>query len=157
MKQSEYEKQNYKNQIETYRESLDEALKENTVLNETLKIKENIKETTQKATDKNKEINGEQNETEEIIINNEYLGGKIKCDECEFETCVKKYLVGHKIKHHRGQYMCPSCKSVFKTVTDLDIHIKSKHEKQRTVQQYKCEKCEQKFGEMYKMRQHSRN
>ena len=66
----------------------------------------------------------------------------------------QKYLVGHEIKHHRGQYMCPSCKSVFKTETDLDIHIKSNHEKRRTVQQYKCEKCEQKFGEMYKMRHH---
>ena len=45
LKQSEFEKQTIKKELEANRESLSTALRENTVLNETVKLHESIKET----------------------------------------------------------------------------------------------------------------
>ena len=44
LKQSEYEKQKLKTEIEAQREALDLALRENTVLNETIRLKNNLEQ-----------------------------------------------------------------------------------------------------------------
>ena len=52
------------------------------------------------------------------------MGQTQKCNACDFQTCVPKYLKGHKVKHS-GQFMCQrGCKLKFILFKDLDGHIK---------------------------------
>ena len=90
-------------------------------------------------------------------ILHETLGEKQKCD---FETCVLKYIKGHKlVKHTRGQYQCQrggGCKATYKTVGELDEHLKNMHnqDKSKEVPIFKCESCDQTFNEKFKFRVH---
>ena len=82
------------------------------------------------------------------------MGQKQKCNECDFKTCVPKYLKGHKVKHS-GQFMCQrGCKMKFTLFKDLDEHIKTAHSHQQPQNVYQCGKCDEKFNETHKLRQH---
>ena len=70
----------------------------------------------------NEKENHSKNE-EEVQITT--MGQKQKCNKCQFETWVPKYLKGHKVKHS-GQFICQrGCTLKFTPFKDLDDHIKT--------------------------------
>ena len=162
LKQSEFEKNNLKKEIEVQRETLDATLKENVVLNETIRLKESINDATRETEENEERIIDESNDpnAEEIQIVKETLGQKQQCDECDFETCVPKYIKGHKaVKHKTGQYQCQrghGCKSAFKTLKELDSHIKSVHtQASKENASFNCTMCDQSFDAKAKLRIHN--
>lgn len=131
------------------------------MLNETIRLKESLNEARNDA-EKHTQPTDNQNskEEEEIQIIKETLGEKQKCDECDFETCVPKYIKGHKVvKHDNGQYQCQrgnGCKAAFKTLRDLDEHIKSVHgQSNAKPSTFQCDKCDQTFDARAKLRVHN--
>ena len=100
------------------------------MLNETLRLKESLKDAHDDVHEKDEPqmTQSKQNKSDDIQIIKETLGQKQKCNECDFVTCVPKYIKGHKVvKHTTGQYQCQrghGCKAAFKTLKELDSHIK---------------------------------
>ena len=163
LKQSEHEKSKLKQEIVEHRESLNTALKENVVLNETIKLKENIQKESRGQEDvvesrEDSEViedttDDSDENPEEIEVNKD--GAKESCKECDFKPSVPIHIKGHNLKH-TGQFMCQrGCKSSFKTFRELDQHVKTMHVQQNSCVDYKCDKCEQTFNAIYKLRLHT--
>ena len=77
--------------------------------------------------------------------NTEKQEESFKCNKCDYETKVKKYLDGHRIKH-TGQYQClEGCKVSFKTISELDLHIQIRHGGRIRPTEFNCEECESTF------------
>ena len=68
---------------------------------------------------------------------------------------MKKHLKGHALAH-TGQYQCiRGCKNLaFKTLPELDVHIKKKHEDSPNPDEFNCEMCELVFTAQHYLRKH---
>ena len=161
LKQSEFEKQALKKEIEVQRETLDAALKENTVLNETINLKEDLAACNDgNVTEKNDSSKKDKDAVDDDIeIVEETLGQKQKCKDCDFETCVPKYIKSHRMKHTTGQYQCQrgeGCKLAFKSWKELDDHIKSIHSQKKpdVATSFNCDVCKHSFDAKAKLRIH---
>ena len=143
--------------MEDQSEALNEAIKENMVLNEKIKVKDEI---IGAFNDKN---NAEEDELEVVIdeetnrpIQNNKVQAEFKCADCNFTTKVKKHLKGHSVAH-TGQYQClRGCRKItFKTLYELDMHIKTIHEYNTIPEnEYDCELCGKVFNTQSNLRKH---
>ena len=129
---SESENKKLKKELESNRELIDTLVRETIVLKETLKVKESIRVEQKEKNDSNNIQYSDEADIPE---------GLLKCNECEFTTRVHKYLKGHKVKH-TGQYMCQQgCRKVFKTLSEVDLHVENAHKKSNAELVYKCKNC----------------
>ena len=88
--------------------------------------------------------------------NKETVGEVLNCNECEFQTKVKKHMKGHMLAH-TGQYQCQQgCKKWFKTTKLLDEHHKFVHIDVPEVQ-FQCDECEQAFANKQFLNKHLRS
>ena len=136
------------------------------MLNETIKLKESIKDATESLNEMdNTQKNGYnlsyKADEEEVQFVKETIRQKQKCDECDFETCVPKYIKGHKaVKHKEGQYQCQlgfGCKNAFKTLKEVDFHITQVHttNSAENIPKFNCARCNISFDAKAKLRVHN--
>jgi Zn finger protein HypA/HybF involved in hydrogenase expression len=69
------------------------------------------------------------------------------------------HVKSHKnVKHKVGQYQCQrgdGCKVAFKTLKELDVHIKNMHTQEKEAPLFNCLKCDQSFDAKAKLRVHN--
>ena len=148
-------------------ETMNDVIKQNANLNDDIKVKAKIikflkedaesdkrnQESTKndhnrEATDTNLNSNDNDEDIEEI------RDDRIKCDDCDFKTRVRKYMKSHQMKHE-GQYQCQrGCSEKFKTFKMLDKHHKTEHIA-KAAAVFECKRCKDNFESQQKLRQHN--
>lgn len=165
LKESIVEKDEIRRELESYHETINEVIKRNATLNDELKVKndlieylkdelknkkestetENKEKETEKETEKDAEAetetdNDSDKETDDDVT--EFQDDRVKCNEYDFKSRVRKYLKSHMIAHHQGQYQCQrGCREQFKEWNSLDEHHKNQHG-QPNSSEFKCDQCD---------------
>ena len=73
-----------------------------------------------------------------------------KCDQCEFVTHAKGYLITHKKRHLKKKLKCPVCGRMVKF---LDAHM-SRGNCFKTEGKFPCDLCNKVFKDNYKVKRH---
>ena len=77
-----------------------------------------------------------------------------ECPKCDAKFKNKSTLKRHDITNHQNEskkpHLCPHCAKNFARLENLNVHIKSLHEKVR----FKCELCDQFYNYKHTLRDH---
>ena len=77
----------------------------------------------------------------------------IKCNRCELLCQSKKELLDHNKQEHTPKLKCSSCDLTFNKRSDLETHMKSKHE---STEKFECEQCNKKFVLRWRLKKHQK-
>ena len=76
----------------------------------------------------------------------EHVEKGVSCQTCKIELCNDDLLADH-LKLHKSS-KCPSCDETFRSIVEVDRHVKSDHGK------YACNICEESFVDYSQLLQH---
>ena len=74
-----------------------------------------------------------------------------KCKICDNSFKLKREFLLHLKENHPIKVKCKSCEEIFDKNSDLEEHIRTKHEQ---VETYKCEKCDKTFVLKWRLNKH---
>ena len=81
--------------------------------------------------------------TTEVASVKENPRDRIRCNKCDITFDSKKKAKKHNTETHPQLIKCKNCDKVFKKNCELELHIRSQHER---VKELECDLCDKTFA-----------
>ena len=94
------------------------------------------------------------NDITEVASDKENQQDRIRCNKCEITFASKKKAKKHNLETHPQQIKCKNCDKVFKKNCELELHVRSQHER---VNEFKCDVCDKCFVLKWRLLKHQHN